>query len=52
MIQGESDQTPFEVLKTKVYPVINDVILKVPQRSLSSSTTSSNRKKLRSTKKG
>ena len=27
--QGELDQTPFEVLKTKVYPVINDVILKV-----------------------
>lgn len=25
----QSDQTPFEVLKTQVYPVINDVILKV-----------------------
>jgi hypothetical protein len=27
-----SEQTPFEVLKTKVYPLINDVMLKVPPR--------------------
>ena len=25
----KSEQTPFEVLKTQVYPVINEVILKV-----------------------
>ena len=28
-IASQNEQTPFEVLKTKVYPVINDVILKV-----------------------
>ena len=27
--QGEGEQTPFEVLKTQVYPVINEAILKV-----------------------
>lgn len=27
--QGAQEGTPFEVLKTKVYPVINDIILKV-----------------------
>ena len=27
--QGPQEATPFEVLKTQVYPVINDIILKV-----------------------
>jgi hypothetical protein len=43
--QELQEGTPFEVLKTQVYPVINDIILKVTQIRLSSSITSSNPKK-------
>lgn len=33
-VQPPQEATPFEVLKTQVYPVINEIILKVAQQSI------------------